>query len=91
METEVYMKYKSVSANLEKSIKHYEGIFDLVRIVDPIKKSIISFKDYDEIPDNAMCYSLWHNNKICKDCITINAFFKIQHNGDYSVILIKWT
>lgn len=88
------MKHKIVSDAIKGSIQPYEGIFDVVRIVDPIKKNIISFKEHDEIPDNATCYSLWLNNEMCEECITIkalkenNTFTKIQHNADKLYLMV---
>ncbi|MVX67246.1 diguanylate cyclase [Clostridium chromiireducens] len=88
------MKHKIVSDAIKERIQLYEGIFDVVRIVDPIKKTIISCKEHDEIPDNATCYSLWLNNEMCENCITIKAlkekstFTKIQHNGDKLFLMV---
>lgn len=73
---------------LKQALQPYEKCFDIVRIVDPIQKTIISSKNHETIPINATCYSLWLNNEVCQNCITIKAlnendtFLKIQHNID---------
>lgn len=77
-------KYES----LRQQVKAYERIFDTVRVVDPVTKKVIVYKDGKDIYDNMACYSSWLDGNECKDCIIIKAlnhkktFVKIQNNAD---------
>lgn len=60
-------------------LQHLEEIFDFVRIVDPNKNTIT----YAKGPSNfqfithSKCYELWKRNKVCDNCISIQA---VQEN-----------
>jgi two-component system cell cycle response regulator len=75
-------------------IEAYERIFDNVRIVDPINKKIIKYKDGIVIEDYINCYSISMDNKECADCIGIETLInqktliKIQHIGDKMLLMV---
>jgi len=77
-----------IKSDIYQYINAYERIFDNIRIVDPIEKKVIKQKDKKVIPGSVTCYSLWQDNKECKDCISMKAlinekaYTKIQHNAD---------
>ena len=51
-------------------------MYDLVRIIDPSKKTIVLFSQEGENKlnfTNAACYSMWHKGKACENCISTRA------------------
>jgi len=82
------MKEITKCEGLKHQVKAYERIFDTVRVVDPVTKKVIVYKDGKDIYDNMACYSRWLDGNECKDCIIIKAlnhkktFVKIQNNAD---------
>lgn len=53
----------------------FHKIFDIIRIVDPVKKEVLYMKknmDLDAVK-NASCFSLWANGKVCDNCISMRA------------------
>lgn len=68
-----------------------ENLYESIRLVDPIKKEVLrsvkSAKEFIDV-DNTCCYSIWKNNKVCDNCVSIRAynqnkpFTKIEYNND---------
>jgi len=74
----------------------FSKLSDVTRIVDPIKKSVIEYRN-KEIPVNGIhCFDFWGKNKICDNCISMRAYndnstyVKIEYNKDkiYSITAI---
>lgn len=65
-----------------------EKISDIKRIVDPLKKKVISFKENGIYTEEIKCFDFWGKNKICDNCISIRAYndntsyVKIEYNED---------
>jgi len=66
---------------------------DITRIVDPLKKEVIEYKNKD-IPNNkSHCFDFWGKNKICDNCISIRAYndnmtyVKIEYNDDKTYLV----
>lgn len=63
------------------SISKFEGLYDVVRIVDPIKKSV---EDKDGTAVHTHCYDFWDKGVPCENCVTSralnenNTFHKIE-------------
>lgn len=75
---------------LESFLEHLlvlSKMYDMVRIVDPLRKTakLINEKGISNVEET--CYELWKKNKICKNCIAIRSyyenksFFKVEYNG----------
>lgn len=79
---------QTIKFNTQQYLDAYGEVFDIVRIVDPIQKEVIKYKDCKAIPGSETCYSLWQINEECKDCISLKALnnqkthMKIQHISD---------
>lgn len=90
----VNVKFIDNHNELIEKIKPYEKIFDNVRIVDPLKSRVVSFKNNEVIYENTACYSLWAANGICKNCVTRKALeekstaCKIQHNENKMFLVL---
>ena len=59
--------YKSSAALFTK-------ISDITRIVDPLQKSVIEYKNSDAVLENVHCFDFWKNNKVCDNCISMRAY-----------------
>lgn len=52
------------------SISKFEGLYDVVRIVDPVKKSV---EDKDGTAVHTHCYDFWNKGVPCENCVTSRA------------------
>lgn len=85
----------NINAYLNYSLL-FSKLSDITRIVDPIKKSVIEYKNR-EISINANhCFDFWGKNKVCDNCISMRAYndkktyVKIEYKKDkiYSITAI---
>lgn len=49
-------------------------MYDIVRLVDPLKKRVVKYKGSLEITPDEICYSYWKRDEICDNCISIRAY-----------------
>lgn len=67
---------------------NFDKLFDVIRIVDPISKRVIEYKEVDESCRDSVCYDYWKNGIICPNCVSSrainenNTFVKIEYNKD---------
>lgn len=65
-----------------------EKISDITRIVDPLKKKVISFKEDDISTEDIKCFDFWEKGQVCENCISMRAYndnasyVKIEYNDD---------
>ena len=77
-------KLKTVISNLSM----LEKIYDIIRIVDPLRKEIIQYDNEKITTINNKCYSFWGNGKFCPNCVSMRAyneeetFVKIEYNKE---------
>lgn len=65
-------KLDSILENMEILNK----LYDIVRVVDPVKKEIIKYYNPKCLPINNYCYTTWNTGKICDNCISIRAYIE---------------
>ncbi len=74
--------------NLFNSINSLKKLYDIIRIIDPIKKKVLDFSEDKIKTTDSRCYEFWKQNKVCQNCISVRAynedsrFVKIEYNGD---------
>jgi diguanylate cyclase (GGDEF)-like protein len=49
-------------------------MYDIVRLVDPVKKRVLEYSGHKVNESNKICYAYWQNGKICDNCISVRAF-----------------
>ena len=49
-------------------------ISDVTRIVDPLQKKVIEYKNNAAIDKDIHCFDFWGKNKVCDNCISIRAY-----------------
>jgi diguanylate cyclase (GGDEF)-like protein len=63
-------------------------ISDITRIVDPLQKRVLVFKNNEIIDDEIQCFDFWSRNQVCDNCISMRAYndnttyVKIEYNTD---------
>lgn len=66
----------------------FENAYDLIRLVDPVKKNIINLHNNVTEDTGIRCFDYWGKNKVCDNCISIRAFrdnktyIKMEYNED---------
>lgn len=74
--------------NLSSYLEGLNRLFDIVRIIDPIKKKVVHCHSGDSIIHGSDCYEFWSKGEFCNNCISTraiiekNTFTKIEHNVD---------
>ena len=59
--------------NVVEKITAYDSMYDLIRMVDPIKKQVLVYEDNTWHVENGFCYDLYEEGHICKNCVSIRA------------------
>lgn len=82
------------SNNINLSIDELlNKISDVTRIVDPLQKKVIEYKNNVEIVEEIRCFDFWGKNKVCDNCISIRAYndnttyVKIEYKNDKTYMI----
>ena len=71
-------------------INIFKKLYEVVRIVDPIKKQVLQYNEITSKIDylNSNCFDFWKRDSICSNCVSMRAFnenktfVKIEYNGE---------
>ena len=69
-------------------------ISDVTRIVDPLQKKVIEYKNNAAIDKDIHCFDFWGKNKVCDNCISIRAYndnttyVKIEYKKDKTYMIM---
>jgi len=69
---------------IKDKLDFFHRMYDSVRLVDPVNKKVIDYRDSSLDETKEICYSYWSNGKICDNCISVRAyregksFFKLE-------------
>lgn len=58
-----------------ENVEILDNLFDIVRVVDPIKKEVIKYYNPKFLPVNENCFSTWNTGRICENCISVRAYY----------------
>lgn len=78
---------------LQKNLDFFHKMYDVVRLIDPIRKRVIEYRSNGLEQTSEICYSYWVNGQICENCISMRAyreqksFIKLEHSPE-AVILV---
>lgn len=67
---------QSLDPTLKKIIEEitsYDEMYDLIRMVDPIQKKVLSYENSSWHVDPGFCYDVYEEGHICKNCVSIRA------------------
>jgi two-component system, cell cycle response regulator len=65
-----------INPNLKKIIEEitaYDEMYDLIRMVDPIQKKVLSYDNNAWHIEPGFCYDVYEEGHICKNCVSIRA------------------
>lgn len=78
---------------VKERLSIFKNLYDAIRIVDPVKKNIISASDRGIQQLNGTCYALWRNKTFCENCISMRAymnkdtFIKLEYDKGKIVLI----
>lgn len=78
---------------VRKRLDMIENMYDVIRIVEPNNKKIISIKDNEIDKLNGSCYDYWKRGKSCSNCISSKAysedcvFAKMERNDSNTTVV----
>ncbi|MDR1771700.1 MAG: GGDEF domain-containing protein [Hungatella sp.] len=86
------MDYISLE-EIKDKLDFFYKMYDVVRLVDPLHKRVLDYRQSSlaETPD--VCYHYWKNSRICDNCISVRAhhenksFIKMEKSGE-EVLLV---
>ena len=61
-------------SKLEENLNLFQKMYDIVRLVDPIKKKVIEYHGCNIQETNTVCCDYWGNGEICNNCISVRAY-----------------
>lgn len=70
-----------------------DKISDVIRIIDPLQKKIIEYKNNSAIVEEMHCFDFWGKNKVCDNCISMrayndnNTYVKIEYKEDRTYMI----
>lgn len=59
---------------LLNGIKFIEKTYEVVRIVDPIKKKVLSYKEEGIVTTDLSCHHFWAKDESCDNCVSMKAY-----------------
>lgn len=77
----------------KENLGFFNTMYDVVRIVDPLNKQVIEYKESELVQTDHICYDYWENGEACKNCISIRAFnesktfMKLELKGDETMLV----
>ena len=64
----------------------FHKLFDIIRVIDPVKKRVIDYDEIGERGQGSICYDFWKTGTQCNNCVSARAmnendtFIKVEHN-----------
>lgn len=49
-------------------------ISDITRIVDPLQKRVVAYRDQGMVINEIHCFDFWDRNQVCDNCISMRAY-----------------
>ncbi len=59
---------------LQKNLDFFKKMYDCVRLVDPVNKKVIEYRNGSTSETSEICYGYWGNGFICENCISVRAY-----------------
>ena len=81
---------------VKERLSIFKNLYDIIRIVDPVKKEATLIIDNKIQELNETCYALWKKDTFCENCISMRAyinndtFIKVEYDKE-KVILVTAT
>lgn len=78
---------------LEEHLSYFKKMYDVVRLVDPVKKRVVECRGVHTRETGDICYDYWDRGHICDNCISMRAylgdkcFIKLEQSGDRIMVV----
>jgi diguanylate cyclase (GGDEF)-like protein len=59
-------------------LKVFDKMYEVIRIVDPLSKKVLSYTKNEIKESDFNCFDIWGRNKICDNCISMRSFLDNQ-------------
>jgi two-component system cell cycle response regulator len=59
---------------IKDKLDFFYKMYDIVRLVDPLHKRVLDYRQSSLTGTPDVCYHYWENNRICDNCISIRAY-----------------
>jgi len=75
------------TADFSNCIEQFGKLYDIVRVVDPLSKSIVRRFDSTSEPLDMSCYDFWEKGTFCDNCVSMrvinehDTFIKLEYHG----------
>ena len=72
---------------LESNLEFFSKMYDIVRLVDPLTKTVVECNCSSRKETDEVCFDYWKNGNICNNCISVRAhlegkcFMKLEQSG----------
>ncbi len=61
---------------LEGYLAFFYKMYDVVRLVDPVEKIVVEYRENKRAVTSQVCHEYWKEKQICDNCISIRAHFE---------------
>lgn len=61
---------------IEEKMGISKNIYDVIRVVDPVNKSVMIFNEEDFHVEKESCHKFWNKTPFCKNCISMRAYLE---------------
>ncbi|RII35718.1 GGDEF domain-containing protein [Clostridium chromiireducens] len=78
---------------VKERLSIFKNLYDVIRIVDPLKKQTTILKDNEIQQLKGTCYALWRKDTFCENCISMRAylnndtFVKLEYDQEKIVLI----
>lgn len=59
---------------IESNLDYLRKMYDAVRLVNPVEKCVLEYKECSVSKMDTACYGYWKNGKVCENCISVRAY-----------------
>lgn len=79
---------------IKNHVERLKNMFEVVRIVDPIKNKVHFTEGMDKAPQDISCYSFWKKGEVCTNCISAlcieedRAVTKVEYTEEDAFLVI---
>lgn len=78
---------------LQQNLVFFNKMYDAVRLVDPVRKRVLEYRNCAAEKTAEVCYDYWENGHICDNCISVRAhhdnksYMKLEQNPDVIMLV----
>lgn len=80
-------------STLEDKLTFFNKMYDIVRLVNPVQKTVLEYRECKIAGTSGVCHDYWENGKICDNCVSVRAYhdnksyMKLEQNADIIMLV----